>query len=340
MNLDMSTSEVSLSKIKYSLLDLVPVLQGFEHKTSMENSLDLARHTEKWGYNRFWVSEHHNMDSIVSSATIVLLTYLANGTSTIRIGSGGIMLPNHAPLIVAEQFGTLETLFPGRIDLGLGRAPGTDQITANALRQGKQESVQDFPNAVEELQYYFSKESEDGRVRAIPGEGLEVPIYLLGSSTFSAQLAAKLGLPYAFASHFAPTHLHNALHQYKKFFSPSAKAKKPYTMAAVNIIAADTDEEAGRLATSLYQLAMGIITGNRYPLQPPVESMDAIWSPQQEAAIKPMMHYTFIGSKATIRKQVKHFVEETSVDELIAVSHIHDHEARLKSYKLFSEIFY
>ncbi|MAZ26566.1 MAG: LLM class flavin-dependent oxidoreductase [Cytophagaceae bacterium] len=335
----MTSQENTIAHIKYSVLDLVPALQGHSHQEAMRNSLDLAQHVEQWGYNRFWVSEHHNMVSVISSATVVLLTYLATGTKSIKIGSGGIMLPNHAPLIVAEQFGTLETLFPGRIDLGLGRAPGTDQLTANALRQGKQESVQDFPNAVQELQYLFSKESEDGRVRAIPGEGLEVPIYLLGSSTFSAQLAAKLGLPYAFASHFAPTHLFDALAQYRKYFSLSAKAKKPYTLAAVNIIAADTDKEAQKLATSLHQMAMGIITGQRHPLPPPVDSMEGIWNHQIKAAIESMMHYTFVGSKETIKKQVEAFVRDTQVDELIAVSHIYDHEARLKSFKLFSEIF-
>ncbi|QLE00963.1 LLM class flavin-dependent oxidoreductase [Galbibacter sp. BG1] len=324
---------------KFSVLDLVPVTQGSSPLQAMQNSLDLARRTEELGYYRFWVSEHHNMESLVSSATVVLLGYLAQGTSKMRIGSGGVMLPNHAPLIVAEQFGTLATLYPNRIDLGLGRAPGTDQLTAQALRRGKQESVQDFPNDIEELQSYFSSENEDSKVRAIPGEGLDIPIYLLGSSTFSADLAAKKGLPYAFASHFAPAQLFNALDIYKNEFKPSEKLKDPYAMACVNIIAADTDEEAHRLATSLYQFAMGIITNTRRPLPPPIDTMDEVWTPDQEAMIKNMMYFTFIGSKETIEKELSKFIKATEVKEIIAVSHIYDHGARLKSYEILSGIF-
>ncbi|EIJ38140.1 MULTISPECIES: LLM class flavin-dependent oxidoreductase [Galbibacter] len=332
-------SQNILQNTKFSVLDLVPIPQGKQHIEAIENSLDLAQHAEKYGYNRFWVSEHHNMESIVSSATVVLLGYLAQGTSTIRIGSGGVMLPNHAPLIVAEQFGTLATLYPNRIDLGLGRAPGTDQLTAQALRRGKQESVQDFPNDIEELQQYFSIENQDSKVRAIPGEGLDIPIYLLGSSTFSAQLAAEKGLPYAFASHFAPAQLFNALNLYAEGFKASEENKTPYPMACVNVIAAETDEEAQRLATSLYQFAMGIITNTRRPLPPPIDSMDGVWSMEQEAMIKNMMYFTFIGSKNTIASELSKFVESTGVKEIIAVSHIYNHEARLKSYKILSDIF-
>ncbi|MCM5662409.1 LLM class flavin-dependent oxidoreductase [Galbibacter mesophilus] len=332
-------SENPLYNTHFSILDLVPVTQGNTPLQAIKNSLDLAQHAEKLGYNRFWVSEHHNMESLVSSATVVLLGYLLQGTSELRIGSGGIMLPNHAPLIVAEQFGTLATLYPNRVDLGLGRAPGTDQLTAQALRRGKQESVQDFPNDIEELQRYFSVENEDSRVRAIPGEGLEVPIYLLGSSTFSASLAAKKGLPYAFASHFAPAQLFNALDIYNNEFNASDKLEKPYSMACVNVIIADTDEEAKRLATSLYQFAMGVVTNIRRPLPPPVDSMDDIWTPEQEAAIKNMMYFTFVGSKKTVDNELSKFVNATQVNEIIAVSYIYDHDARLKSYELLSELF-
>ncbi|MCX2678935.1 LLM class flavin-dependent oxidoreductase [Galbibacter sp. EGI 63066] len=328
-----------LQDIKFSVLDLVPVTQGNSHLQSMQNSLDLAQHTEKFGYERFWISEHHNMESIVSSATVVLLSHVAQGTSRIRVGSGGIMLPNHAPLIVAEQFGTLATLYPNRIDLGLGRAPGTDQLTAQALRRGKQESVQDFPNDIDELQQYLSAENIDSRVRAIPGEGLDIPLYLLGSSTFSAQLAAKKGLPYAFASHFAPAHLFRALELYKEGFQPSAQLEKPYAMACVNVIAAETDEEAKRLATSLYQFAMGIITNVRRPLPPPVDSMEGVWNQEQEAMIKNMMYFTFVGSKETIKRELSAFANRTDVQEIIVVSHIYDHEARKRSYKILSEAF-
>ncbi|WP_299779304.1 LLM class flavin-dependent oxidoreductase [uncultured Formosa sp.] len=332
-------SHINLKNIKFSVLDLVPITKGNTQQQAMHNALDLAQHTEALGYTRYWISEHHNMDSLVSSATVVLLAYIAQGTSKIRVGSGGIMLPNHAPLVVAEQFGTLETLYPGRIDLGLGRAPGTDQRTAMALRRDRQESVQDFPNNIQELQHYFTNEDLGEPVRAIPGEGLNVPIYLLGSSTFSADLAAKKGLPYAFASHFAPSQLFEALHIYNNQFEPSSVLQKPYSMACVNVIAADTDEEAQVLATSLFQLAMGIITNVRRPLQPPVTSMDGVWNEQQQAMINNMLHYTFIGSKATIEKDISEFVLKTQVQELIVVSHIYDHDARKKSYKILSEVF-
>ena len=332
-------NSINLKHIKFSVLDLVPILEGHTQQQAMLNTLSLAQHAETLGYTRFWISEHHNMDSLVSSATVVLLGYIAQGTSKIRVGSGGIMLPNHAPLVVAEQFGTLATLYPDRIDLGIGRAPGTDQNTAMALRGGRQESVEHFPNNIQELQDYFSNENPNKPVRAIPGEGLDIPIYLLGSSMFSAELAAKKGLPYAFASHFAPAQLFNALHIYNNQFEASKMVQKPYSMACVNVIAADTDAEAHVLATSLYQLALGIISNVRRPLQPPIQTMDGVWNEAQEAMIRNMLHYTFIGSKATIEKAISDFVSKTQVQELIVVSHIYDLDARKKSYQILSEIF-
>src|SRR5688500_5029087 len=265
-----------LSEIPVSVLDLAPILEGETPSHSFAKSLEVAKHVERSGYNRYWFAEHHNLENIASSATAVLIGYIAGGTSAIRVGSGGIMLPNHAPLIIAEQFGTLESLYPGRIDLGLGRAPGTDQITSMALRRNLSGSVDTFPNDVIELKEYLAPKDPASRVRAIPGEGTQVPIWLLGSSTYNAQLAAALGLPFAFASHFAPAYLHEALKLYRKRFTPSEQLQQPYTMACVNVIAADTDKEAERLATSFYMLAMGIVTGNRKPLQPPVNNMDDI----------------------------------------------------------------
>lgn len=324
---------------KFSVLDLVPVTRGNSATDSFRNSRDLAQNAENWGYERFWISEHHNMESIASSATAILIAYVAGGTSKIRVGSGGIMLPNHAPLVIAEQFGTMELLYPGRIDLGLGRAPGTDPKTAKALRRNQEETVNDFPKNLLELQKYFSSENKNSEVRAIPGEGLEIPLYLLGSSTFSARLAADKGLPYAFASHFAPAYLHQALSLYKENFRPSEKLKKPYAMACVNVIAADTDAEAQRLATSQKQFALGIIRGIREPMPPPVDSMEEIWNEAEEAAIQQMMYYSFVGSAETIQAGLSAFVTETGIDELIVVSHIYEHEARLRSYEILSLLF-
>ena len=322
----------------FSVLDLVPVTQGNTPTDSFRNSLDLAQHVENWGYKRFWISEHHNMESIASSATVILLQHIAQGTKTIRVGSGGIMLPNHAPLVIAEQFGTMELLFPGRMDLGLGRAPGTDQRTAMALRRNAQESVNDFPNNIQELQRYFSKDNRHSDVRAIPGEGLEIALYLLGSSTYSAQLAAHKGLPYAFASHFAPAYLHQAMKLYKDGFESSDQLDKPYAIACVNVIAAATDEEAERLATSQKQMFLGLIRGTRRPMQAPVENMEHIWNEAEKAAVQQMIHYSFIGSKATIKEKLAAFIEDTAVDEIMVVSHIFDHKARLRSYEILGEL--
>lgn len=334
----MKDKEDKLEKLKFSVLDLVPVTEGNDLKTAFDNSVDLAQKTEDWGYERFWISEHHNTESLASSATVVVIGQIAAATSRMRIGSGGIMLPNHAPLVVAEQFGTLETLFPGRMDLGLGRAPGTDQRTAMALRRNRQETVQDFPDDIQELQQLFSSENRNAPVRALPGEGLDIPIYLLGSSTFSAQLAAKLGLPYAFASHFAPTHFSSALKLYKENFKASDQLRKPYSIACVNVIAAETDKEAERLATSQKQFALGIIRGERKPMPPPADTMEDLWNEGEKAAIQQMMYYSFIGSEETIKQKLNAFVEETGVDEIMAVSHIFHHRDRLRSYEILSRL--
>lgn len=321
-----------------SVLDLVPILEGKIAANSFRSSLYLAQHVEKWGYNRYWLAEHHNMAGIASSATSVLIGFIAGGTSTIRVGSGGIMLPNHAPLVIAEQFGTLESLYPGRIDLGLGRAPGSDQVTAMALRRDLRGNVEDFPQHVLEIQSYFAPSLPGAKVRAVPGEGLQVPLWLLGSSTFGAQLAALMGIPYAFASHFAPTSLHQALQLYRQNFRPSDSLQKPYSMACVNVIAADTDEEADRLATSLYNSFLNVIRGTAYPLKAPVESMDSIWNDAEEFAVKSMLRYSFIGAPATIEAQLNRFLHETGVDELMITTHVFDQTARLHSYELLSDI--
>ncbi|MCJ8163408.1 LLM class flavin-dependent oxidoreductase [Pontibacter sp. E15-1] len=334
----MSNPTKNLSDTRFSVLDLVPILDGKTPADSFRNTLDLARHVEDWGYTRYWMAEHHNMPGIASSATSVLIGHIAGGTSTIRVGSGGIMLPNHAPLVVAEQFGTLETLYPGRIDLGLGRAPGTDQVTAMALRRDLRGSGEDFPENVAELQGYFSADNPSARVKAVPGQGLNVPIWLLGSSTFSAQLAGIRGLPFAFASHFAPSMLHSALEVYHDHFRPSKSLEKPYTMAGINVVAADTDEEAQHLATSLYLSFLNVIRGKAKPMQAPVESMEGHWDASEEYAVRQMLRYTFIGSQETVEKQLQAFVEATQVDEVMVAVNVYDHAARLHSYELLSQL--
>jgi luciferase family oxidoreductase group 1 len=277
------------------------------------------------------------MINVASSATSLLIGYIAGNTDKIRVGSGGIMLPNHSPLVVAEQFGTLETLYPGRIDLGLGRAPGTDQVTAMAIRGQNMNAAFHFPKDVETLQSYFSDEDYQGEVRAVPGEGLDIPIWILGSSTDSARLAAAKGLPYAFASHFAPTYFKEAIAIYRDNFKPSAQLGRPYIMACVNVVAADTDEEAEYLSTSVKQMFRGIVTGKRQPLLPPVESMVGVWSYLEQAAVMEMLAYSFIGSKEKIHAKLSEFVRENGVDEIMATTHIYDHQARLKSLRLLAE---
>lgn len=322
--------------IPFSILELATIAEGRSIQQTFMDSADLARQAEQWGYNRFWLAEHHNMVSVASSATSVLIGYIAAATETLRVGSGGIMLPNHAPLQVAETFGTLATIYPGRIDLGLGRAPGTDPVTARALRRDIQ-AGNVFPDLLRELMTYFSPENSKGLVRAIPGEGVEVPLWILGSSTDSAFLAAEGGFPYAFASHFAPAQLITALSIYHQNFKPSAKLSKPHTMACVNAIVADTDEQAEELATSLYQLAIGIITGQRKSLQPPVPEMT--WSEYEQMAVRQMMAYSFVGSLETVQKGLSAFIETTRVNEVMITSHIFEHAARLKSYQKLSQLF-
>lgn len=322
----------------YSVLDLAIIRKNSDAADAYQRSLDLAQEAEEWGYKRFWLAEHHNMASVGSSAPTILMGHIAGGTKKIRVGSGGIMLPNHSPLMVAEQIGTLETLYPGRIDLGLGRAPGTDQKTASALRRGRMETVNDFPRDLEDLQLYFSLDNSRSDVRAFPAEGLEVPIYLLGSSMSSAVLAAEKGLPYVFASHFAPTYFLQAVKYYQTHFKPSEKLKEPYVMACVNVIAADTDQEAHLLATSFYQLALGIIRGKSYPLMPPVTDMSKIWTEQEAAAIQNMMAVTFAGSKETVAARLEELIMLTGINELMITTNIYDHQARLKSFQITAEV--
>ncbi len=308
-------------------------------RQSMLNSLDLAHHVEKWGYTRYWLAEHHNIKGIASTATSVLIGFIAGGTSTIKVGSGGIMLPNHSPLIIAEQFGTLETLYPGRIELGLGRAPGTDRLTAIALRRGNlEESEEDFPNSVKELMDYFHPSAPDKMVRANPGEGLNIPIWLLGSSMFSAQLAADWGLPFAFASHFAPAYLESAVNLYREKFQPSKTLDYPYVMAAVNIIAADTNKEAIRLFTSVQLMALGIIRRSNGLLQRPVNNMDSIWNSLEKYAVSERLKYSFVGEPLTVKKGLESFLTRIQVDEIMGVSHIYDHAARLRSFEILASL--
>lgn len=327
-----------MKNIKYSILDLAIVSEGTTLKDTFDHSLALAQAAEEVGYNRFWLAEHHNSIAIGSSATSVLMGYIAEGTKTIRVGSGGIMLPNHSPLIIAEQFGTLGILYPNRIDLGLGRAPGTDQLTAQAIRSDFFQAAQSFPLEVNKIQRYFSTENADAKVRVTLAEGVEVPLYILGSSTDSAHLAAKKGLPYAFASHFATNHLMNALQIYHQEFQPSKVLEKPYTMAGVNIIIADTDEEAERISTSLYKMIIGLLTGKRGYMQTPVPMTSDLRELSKNPSVQQMLKYSFIGSKETVKKQVQQFIADTQVDELIAVTNIYDGKDRIKSYRMFAEI--
>lgn len=326
-----------LSDISFSVLDLASVAEGRTPADTFHNSLDLAKQAEATGYTRYWFAEHHNMVSVASSAPPILIGYIAGNTTSIRVGSGGIMLPNHAPLIVAEQFGTLASLYPGRIDLGLGRAPGSDQITAFAIRGENMNASYHFPQDVESLQMFFSDENVNGQVRANPGEGLDIPIWILGSSTDSAMLAAKMGLPYAFASHFAPTMFLKAIALYRQDFQPSEHLQEPYVMACVNVVAADTDAEAEYLATSLKQFFMGVITGRRKLLQPPVENMDKIWNIYEKEAVNQMLGYAFIGGPEKIKQEMEKFLATTQVDEVMVTSHIFDHQARLHSYGIFAD---
>lgn len=331
-----NSSSRSPENIPLSVLDLVPILSGKSINDSFRNSLDLARHVERLGFTRYWLAEHHNMAGIASSATSVLIGYIAGGTSTIRVGSGGVMLPNHAPLVIAEQFGTLANLFPDRIDLGLGRAPGTDQLTAMALRRQLNAGVEDFPQNVQELRRYLSADNKHSKVRAVQAEGMNIPVWLLGSSSYSAQLAAILGLPFSFASHFAPNMLFSSLKLYRDAFQPSEVLEKPYSKAVINVIAADTDEEANYLATSLYQSFLNVIKGTALPMQPPVDNMDSYWNASEQYSVTQMLTYTFIGSAETLQGSIQEFLDNTKVDEIMVASNIYDHTARLRSYEILS----
>ncbi|MDN0085251.1 LLM class flavin-dependent oxidoreductase [Crenobacter sp. SG2305] len=320
--------------IPFSLLDLSPILKGGTAAEALRNTRDLAQHAERWGYQRYWLAEHHNMTGIASAATAVVMADVLAATSTIRVGSGGIMLPNHAPLVVAEQFGTLESLHPGRVDLGLGRAPGTDPRTSRALRRNLIDSADTFPDDVQELQSYFQPALPDQPVRAVPGAGLNVPIWLLGSSLFSAQLAAKLSLPFAFASHFAPTYLQQALHLYRTQFTPSAALDRPYAMVAVNVFAADDEREAWRLFTSKQQQSLGLIRGTPGPLNPPVDDMTPLWSPSEQARVEHSLACSAVGTADTVRDGLARLADETAADELIITAQIYDHTARLRSFEI------
>lgn len=324
--------------IEYSILELAFVSEGFSIADTFKNSLDLARRAEDLGYKRFWLAEHHNTISIASSATALLIGNIAEGTKKIKVGSGGIMLPNHSPLIVSEQFGTLGTLYPDRIDLGLGRAPGTDQVTAHAIRSDRMKSVHNFQGEIEAIQKYFSDENEYAQVRATVAEGVNVPIYILGSSTDSAHLAAKLGLPYAFASHFATSQLFDALEIYRREFQPSEFLDKPYTIAGINVIAADTDQIAEENFTSLILMFLGVLTGQRELLQPPSEMTDELMMVQHNPSVRDMLRYSFVGRKEAVKKQLERFLEQTDVDEIMVVTNLHSHDTRVKSYEILSEI--
>lgn len=329
---------MNLNDVNYSILDLAVIAEGQTAAGAIENSRDLAVHAEEYGYHRFWMAEHHNMENIASSATSVLLGHMAEATETIRVGSGGVMLPNHSPLIIAEHYGTLATMYPQRIDLGLGRAPGTDQTTAHAIRADRMQAVQQFPRNIQKLQYYLSDEQYDSKVHAIPGKGTQVPLWILGSSTDSAGLAAALGLPYVFASHFAPQQLLPALRMYRENFEPSQQLSEPYVIAAANVVAADTDGEAKWFSTSMKQMFRGIVSGERKPMPPPVDDIDAVWSPHEKAAVERMLTYSFFGSKATIEEGLTDFLDKTNADEVMIASYIYDHGQRLKSHRLFAEV--
>jgi luciferase family oxidoreductase group 1 len=335
---DITYSRDSNGSIPFSVLDLAPVPQGSTVTEAFRHTLDLAQHAEKWGYHRYWLAEHHNMKGIASAATSVVIGYVAGGTSTIRVGAGGVMLPNHAPLVIAEQFGTLEAMYPGRIDLGLGRAPGSDQATARALRRNLGSDGDTFPRDLMELQAYFQPASVGQRVRAVPGEGLNVPLWLLGSSDFSARLAAELGLPFAFASHFAPDYLHHALQLYRTNFKPSATLDRPYAMVGVNVFAADTDEEAHYLFTSLQQQFLNLVRGMPGQLPPPVKNIDVLWSVPEKDAAERMVRYSAIGASETVRQRLQAIIAETGADEIMATAQIYDHEARLRSFEILAEV--
>jgi luciferase family oxidoreductase group 1 len=327
-----------LKNIPLSILDLAPIQEGGTAADALRRTLDLARHAEQWGYRRFWLAEHHGMPGIASAATAVVMGHVAAGTSTIRVGAGGIMLPNHAPLVIAEQFGTLESLYPGRIDLGVGRAPGANRLTAHALRRNIDGDSAHFPALVAELRAYFEADGDPSRVRAIPGEGLQVPIWLLGSGDFSAQLAGHLGLPFAFAGQFSPAGMRNALDLYRHCFRPSEVLDKPHVMVGVNAVVADSEREARILSTSQQRMHVNLIRGVPGRMPPPVDSMDGLWSPLERASVEETLRASLIGDACMVKEQLQAFVASTGADELIVHSLIFDHAARLRSYELLAHI--
>jgi len=321
--------------VPFSVLDLSPIVAGGDAALALRSSRELARHAEALGYSRFWLAEHHNMPGIASAATAVVIGYVAEATSHIRVGAGGVMLPNHSPLVIAEQFGTLAALYPSRIDLGLGRAPGSDRATARALRRGAPADGADtFPQDVVELQAYFRPAQDDQAVRAIPGAGLDVPIWLLGSSMFSAQLAAALGLPFAFASHFAPEYLLPAIRLYRANFRSSAGLARPYVMLGLNVFAAETDNEAARLFTSLQQALLNLRSGRPGTLPAPIESMDRVWSPMQRKMVDDALVCSVVGSPETVLSGIENFVAQTGADELLITAQIFDHADRVRSFEI------
>jgi luciferase family oxidoreductase group 1 len=323
----------------FSILDLAPVAQGSTPADALRNSLDLARNAERLGYKRFWLAEHHGMEGIASAATAVVIAHVAGGTKSIRVGSGGVMLPNHAPLVIAEQFGTLASLFPDRIDLGLGRAPGTDQLTARALRRDLAARAEEFPNDVQELQAFFAPAAPGQRIRAVPGEGLNVPIWLLGSSLYSAQLAAYMGLPFAFASHFAPDDLDQALAMYRAHFRPSAQLERPYAMPTVNVFAAETDAEAKHHFTSLQQAFLNLRRGRPGKVPPPVDDIESFWAPEEKLGLMHALKWSFVGSAATIEPRLREFLTRTQADELMISGHFYDPAARVRSLEILAQAF-
>jgi luciferase family oxidoreductase group 1 len=323
--------------IPFSILDLAPITEGSDAAQSFRNSLDLAQHGERWGYNRYWLAEHHGMPGIASAATAVLIAHVAGHTTRIRVGAGGIMLPNHSPLVIAEQFGTLESLFPGRIDLGLGRAPGSDHVAARALRRNLASDADEFPQDVMELMDYFA-DAPRRPVRAVPGAGLNVPVWILGSSLFGAQLSAALGLPYAFASHFAPQMMMQAIEIYRSTFRPSAQLDKPYVMLGFNVFAADSDDEAQLLATSMQQAFVNLRSGRPTHLKPPVPGYIELLGPAERALLDQVLACSAIGARDTVAAQLRDFIARTGADELMLTSQIFDHAARLRSYEITAAI--
>jgi luciferase family oxidoreductase group 1 len=329
---------MTANPIPFSVLDLSPITMGGDAGRSLRNTLDLAQHAERWGYRRYWLAEHHSMPGIASAATSVVICHVASGTSSIRVGAGGIMLPNHSPLVIAEQFGTLEALFPGRIDLGLGRAPGSDQMTATALRRNLASDPDLFPQDVVELIRYFAPAAPDQRVMAVPGVGMKVPLWILGSSLFGAQVAAALGLPFAFASHFAPAMMMQAIQIYRSHFRPSEQLGRPYVMLGFNVFAADSDAEAKHLATSMQQAFVNLRSGRPTQLPPPLEGYEEQLPPAAKTMLAEVLSSSAIGSPETVRQALAAFIDRTKPDELMMTSQIFDHSARLRSYQIAADI--